>query len=151
MIDFNHFLGGMRKLRPRKFVFLEVVQLMNSNMWIHRQATASCCISSWNPGHYLSRVISQDTCCLKARGFSVSSCLWHSRCWAFRDTSTSLLISSVCYSGGWREASWRVVCGVHASCKGSCEGGAWCLWGSAASHWSESRNLLWTGREQWCE
>lgn len=116
MIDSNRFLGGMRKLRPRKSVLLEVVWLMNSNLWIHRQAIASCCISSWNPEHYLSWVISQDTCCLKAHGFSVSSCLWHSRCWAFRDTSTSLLINSVCYSRGWREASWRVVCGVWCAC-----------------------------------
>lgn len=152
MIDSNRFLGGMRKLRPRKSVLLEVVWLMNSNLWIHRQAIASCCISSWNPEHYLSWVISQDTCCLKAHGFSVSSCLWHSRCWAFRDTSTSLLINSVILGDGGRPVGeWCVVCGVRASCKGSCEGGAWCLWCSAASHLSESRNILWTGREQWCE
>lgn len=53
------------------------MQLIISGIWIHRQGTVLCSISSWNLEHELSWVISQDNCCIRAQDFSLSSRLWH--------------------------------------------------------------------------
>lgn len=67
-------------------------------------------------------------------------------------TSATLLINCACHSRRWREASSRVVCGVHVSWEGSCEAGTYCKRRLAASHslvWEQGHFVNGSGAVMW--
>lgn len=103
-------LWGVGKPRPRKFDFLKVMQLIISGIWIHRQGTVLCSISSWNLQHELSWVISQGNCCIRAQDFSVSSRLWHLHTLRFSEHQ-QLTTDQFCLSCQETDVGcYRVVC-----------------------------------------
>ena len=91
---------------------------MNADIWVHRQARALCCILFWNPEHYLTWVISQYTCCIRADDLSVSSCPWHLQTLGFSE-HWQLTTHQFCLLFQGMEGGWVLSC-------------AWCacvLWG----------------------